>query len=189
MAKQTASQIYADARAAGFNAAQATIMTAVALAESAGNDTATGDVALENNTWGPSYGLFQVRTLKSATGTGGDRDVNWLAASDANQAKAAFDISHHGQDFSPWTTYTRGTYLQFMGQAQAAAGAPTAVLTASSSGSSTGSVGGVRDLAVQAVFVVLGLALLGGGLVVALRPQLAAAGRTALKAGKVAAVL
>lgn len=186
MAKQTASQIYADARAAGFNAAQATIMTAVALAESAGNDTATGDVALENNTWGPSYGLFQVRTLKSATGTGGDRDVNWLAASDANQAHAAWDISHHGQDFSPWTTYTRGTYLQFMGQAQAAAGAPTAVLTASSS---TGSVGGVRDLAVQAVFVVLGLALLGGGLVVALRPQLAAAGRAALKAGKVAAVL
>lgn len=187
MGKLTASQIYADARAAGFNPAQATIMTAIALAESAGSDTATGDVSLENNTWGPSYGLWQVRTLKAQTGTGAVRDINWLAGSDVNQATAAFSISHQGNDFSPWTTYTRGTYLQFMGQARAAAagdtgGSTPATLTGTGA---TSSVGGFRDLAVQAVFVILGLALVGTGLVVAFRPQLAAAGRTAAKAAVV----
>ena len=189
MAKRTPSQIWADLRAAGFNPAQATIMTAVALAESAGNDTSLGDVGIENNTWGPSYGLYQVRTLKADTGRGTDRDVNWLAASDTNQARAAWDISRHGADFSPWTTYTRGTYLQFMGQAQQAAGVATP--TGADSGTSgTGSgLGGVRDIAVQAVFVILGLGLLGFGIVRAAAPTVKPVVKKAAKAAEVAAVL
>src|SRR4051812_4551976 len=116
MAKRTPSDVYADLVARGFTPAQAVTMTAIAGAESGYDDANLGDVRLEDNTWGPSYGLYQIRTLKAQTNTGQDRDINWLAASDTNQATAAWDISQHGRDFSPWTTFTRGTYQQFLGQ-------------------------------------------------------------------------
>lgn len=32
-------------------------------------------------------------------------------------AKAAYNISNHGTDFSPWTTYTSGAYKQYLGKA------------------------------------------------------------------------
>jgi len=185
VAKRTVSQIFADLRAAGFNAAQATIMTAIALAESGGNDTILGDTGIQTSVWGPSYGLYQVRTLKAETGRGTDRDVSWLAASDTHQAKAAWDISRGGVDFSPWTTYTRGTYQQFMGQAQGAAGGASAAPAATPVLNPFGSLGGARNIAIEAVFVVLGLALLGAGVAKAVAPTVH---RAEQKAAKVAAV-
>jgi hypothetical protein len=199
VAKRSASEIFADARAAGFGVAQATIMTAIALAESGGDDTNLGDQNLEDGTWGPSFGLFQVRTLKAQTGSGQDRDVSWLAASDANQAAAAFDISGHGANFSPWTTYTRGTYQQFLPQAQAAAaaaGGPGGATPATpAGGGSSGGLGGpwwlpwnlpgaaadavagsalsgTRFIVLEGVFAVLGLGLLGAGLARTFQPQI-----------------
>lgn len=117
MAKRTASEIYQAARAAGFSAAQATIATAVALAESSGDDTIVGDVSLQNNTWGPSVGLWQVRTLKADTGQGTDRDVQVLQGNPLRQAQAAYRISGQGADWSPWSVYTSGAYRQYLGQA------------------------------------------------------------------------
>src|SRR5262245_26484467 len=98
-------------------------MLAVGTAESGLDDTTIGDVALETNTWGPSFGMFQIRTLKADTGLGTDRDINALAASDAAQARAAYDISRHGTDFSAWTDYVNGAYQQYLGQAAAAGAA------------------------------------------------------------------
>lgn len=213
MAQRSASDIYASLRGAGFGSAQAVVMTAVALAESGGSDTSLGDVGLENSTWGPSYGLFQVRTLKAQTGSGTDRDVSWLAASDANQAKAAYDISKQGSDFTPWTTYTRGTYQQFLGQAQAAAATSTAAggggaaLTGatgpfptwgpgwlpwnlpSDAGNAAynAALGGARSIVIQALAVTLGLGLVGVGLVRAFTPQIRRAQAKGEQAAKVAA--
>lgn len=191
--KRTASQIYAANRAAGFSVANAIVLTAIALAESGGDDTALGDVGLENNTWGASYGLYQVRTLKAQTGTGQTRDISWLAASDANQAAAAFQISRGGQDFSPWTTYTSGRYQQFLGQAQAAAqaspSAAAATLAAAPGMGSSSTASGVRDIAVQAVFVILGVGLVGYGVYRAVAPTVKPLARKAVKAAATAAVL
>ena len=65
--------IYTLARNAGLSAAAATTATAVALAESGGRTDAVGDVGLEDATWGPSVGLWQIRSLKAQSGTGQPR--------------------------------------------------------------------------------------------------------------------
>ena len=70
MATLSPSQIYTLLLQGGFSPDKARLMTAIAQAESARNPGAIGDVALQNGTWGPSVGLFQVRTLKAETGDG-----------------------------------------------------------------------------------------------------------------------
>jgi hypothetical protein len=172
VARHSASDIYAAARSAGLTVSQAVTATAIALAESSGDDQAVGDVNLQDGTWGISDGLWQIRTLKSQTGTGGIRDRNWLSGNVAHQAAAMVAISGHGTDWSPWTVYNTGAYQKYLGQAQAAAGAT--VPTADPTGL-TGLTGDVSQVASQAVDSAgrlllklgaggLGLVLLGVGL-------------------------
>jgi len=113
-------QAYTYARQAGFDPAAAVIMAAIDMAESGLNPNAEGDIGLETSVWGPSVGLGQIRTLKSQTGTGKTRDIARLKDPAGNMA-AAYEISNHGKDFTPWTTYTSGKYRQFVGQAKSAA--------------------------------------------------------------------
>lgn len=121
MPRLTFAQTYAYARQAGFDAASAVTMAAIAMGESGLNTDAVGDTTLANATWGPSIGLAQIRTLKADTGKGTDRDVTKLRDPLANML-AAFHISSGGKDFSPWTVYNTGKYRDFLGQAGAAAG-------------------------------------------------------------------
>lgn len=121
----TMAQVYAYARQAGFSPDTAVIATAIAMAESGNNPKARGDIGLETSYWGPSVGLEQIRTIKSQTGKGGDRDIARLDDDPLQNMIAAYDISSHGKDFTPWTTYTSGKYRQFLGQATAAAGGAT----------------------------------------------------------------
>ena len=114
MATLSPSQIYTLLLQGGFSPDKARLMTAIAQAESARNPGAIGDVALENRTWGPSVGLFQVRTLKAETGTGSDRDIQRLLNNPAEQVKAALKISNDGANLRPWSTYTSGAYLKFL---------------------------------------------------------------------------
>lgn len=186
MAKRTPAEVYAALIAAGFSAPAATTMTAISGAESGWDNTALGDVNLQTNVWGPSYGLFQVRTVKGDTGRGTDRDISRLAGSDAAQAKAAYDISQGGRDFSPWSVYTSGKYQSFL----PAAGTP-ATAAASSSGpfptwgpswlpwnwlagagnsAVAQSLSGVRSLALEAGFVLLGIGLVGTGAFLVVSP-------------------
>lgn len=173
MAKRTASDIYATLVAAGFSKSSAITMTAIALAESGGDPTARGDLGLQTATWGPSYGLFQVRTLKAETGRGTDRDISALSSSDLRQAQAAYAISGKGLSFSPWSTYTNGSYRRFLDQAKAAANGDGQVLDGGT-GEGVGTSGGVsgwmtgvtsqmRDLTIEGVFVILGVGLVGVG--------------------------
>ena len=121
MATLSATQIYAALRRAGFSPAKAVIMTAVSLGESGGRSDAQGDTSIQTDKWGPSYGLFAIRTLKSETGSGGYRDIVALSASIEHQAKAAYAISSGGGSFTPWTVFTSGGYREHLGQAQRAA--------------------------------------------------------------------
>ena len=143
MAKRTASDIYATLVAAGFSKSAAITMTAISLAESGGNPSILGDQGLQTSTWGPSYGLFQIRTLKADTGKGTDRDINALAKSDLRQAQAAAKGG--------------GTVLD--------GGTGSGVAT---SGGVAGWVSGItdkmRDLTIEGVFVVLGVGLVGVGI-------------------------
>jgi Lysozyme like domain/Bacterial TSP3 repeat len=110
------SQVFTLLLQGGFPPDKARVMTAIAQAESSLNAGALGDVNLETAQWGPSVGLFQIRTLKAETGTGSDRDIQRLLNNPAEQVKAAMDISNKGNNFGPWSTFKSGAYLQFLNE-------------------------------------------------------------------------
>jgi len=140
VAQVPASQIYAAELAAGFDPSAALIGTQIAEAESGGNPVALGDTSIEDGTWGPSYGLWQIRTVKGQTGQGGTRDISALSAGVSAQAAAEYQISRGGTDWSPWTTYRTGAYRRFASLAQSAAAAVGG--PSSKSGSSSSAAGG-----------------------------------------------
>lgn len=100
---------------------------AVADAESGLDPAKVGDVGRQTATWGPSVGLWQIRTLKAETGKGTTRDVDKLTGDPAAQARAMAEISHGGRDWSAWTVTTMANptgflrYTAAMPLAQAAA--------------------------------------------------------------------
>lgn len=110
------------ARSAGFNANDAAIMAAIAMAESGGrsgahnNNAATGD---------NSYGLWQINMLggmgperRRQFGIGSNEDL-FDPATNANAAKAVFG----SQGFGAWSVFRSGAYKQYLPAAQAAAAA------------------------------------------------------------------
>jgi hypothetical protein len=166
MARLTFAQAYGYARQAGFDPASAVIAVSVGMAESGLVTDSRGDVGKQGAYWGPSVGLMQIRTVKSQTGTGKDRDISRLDDPLQNMI-AAYDISKKGKDFSPWTTYEDGKFRQFLGQASTAAGAPsssgpTQATNASFLGNMT--IGALTGKAHVIVLSLLGIAA-GGALV------------------------
>lgn len=112
---------------------------AIAMAESCGGDPlAVGDTALVNETWGPSVGLWQIRSVKAQTGTGQPRDVNRLTDPTFNarsMVTIAGDSERAGRSpWYPWTVYKEGTYRTHLNAATAAA---NAVLAGTSGGGSS----------------------------------------------------
>lgn len=99
------------AKNAGFDRESAIIATAITFPESEGNPNAVGDVKLETNTWGPSLGLWQIRTIKD--GSDHYRDPN-LLSDPSFQAEAAYHISNQGTNFKPWSTYKSGAYQKYI---------------------------------------------------------------------------
>jgi cell wall-associated NlpC family hydrolase len=108
----SAVEIYRYARLAGFSPDQAVTMTAVALAESGGNAGAHNPHG-EN-----SQGLWQINAAAHPN------YANQNLYDPLTNARAAFEVSHGGQDVSPWTT-THGVgtakYIGFRSEAEAAA--------------------------------------------------------------------
>lgn len=156
-------QTYALARRAGFDPAGAVIMAAIAAGESGLNPAAVGDVNLQDAKWGPSVGLPQIRTLKADTGTGRTRDIARLTGDPLAQMAAAYEISGHGRDFTPWTVYTQGLYRKFLGQANAAAAGAPGYVPGATVVQPVGLVDdfsvGANGLMVQAVAIGLGVVL------------------------------
>lgn len=209
MAKLTPGQIYAAARAAGFDPARAVIATAIAMAESHGGDPlAVGDEDLANGEWGPSVGLWQIRTRKAETGTGSVRDISALTGSVSAQAAAAYAISGRGNDWSPWTVYNTGAYQQYLGTAKSAAGDPNALTVGwddylpwnapgTAGNAVRDAIGGVlsdslppaRRLALTVVVVGLGLGLVAVGLASSMAPMASRARDRALGTARAAAAV
>ena len=101
----------------GFHGSALQTAYAIALAESGGRPNAIGDVGLQDSKWGPSVGLFQIRSLK-----------NWKAYNDPYRdatrlpnpyynSEAAYAKSNHGKNFNAWSTYTSGAFLKHLGEA------------------------------------------------------------------------
>jgi hypothetical protein len=146
--KLTASQIYTLLLQGGFDEPEARIMTAIAQAESARDLGAVGDVALQTDKWGPSVGLFQIRTLRSETGTGGDRDIEALTNNPEAQVKAAFNISNGGENFRPWSTFTSGSFRKFL-DTPLQAGVPVPALAGAGAPVQAGVVAGGDPFAID----------------------------------------
>jgi cell wall-associated NlpC family hydrolase len=111
MAVLSAAEIYHFARLAGFSPDQAVTMTAVALAESGGNPGA------HNPNGENSQGLWQIN-VAAHTDLAGTNLYDPLT-----NARAAYRVSHQGQDVSPWTTTHGGdaSYLSHRVEAETAA--------------------------------------------------------------------
>ena len=105
---------------AGFTGPDRAVAVAVALAESNGDAGAVGDTGLVNATWGPSIGLFQIRSLNAQRGTGGERDelANRDPRTNARHAHAVY--AEAGHTFGPWSTFTGGAYKARLAVAHAA---------------------------------------------------------------------
>lgn len=104
--------IFALAVDAGWgDAHSAQVATAIALAESGGDASATN----RNINGSTDYGLWQINTIHSdilATGQWSDPSAN---------AKMAHEVyAQAGDHFTPWVTYTTGKYLAYMPRASKA---------------------------------------------------------------------
>lgn len=112
----TALIAYNAAQRAGFTGAALLITTAIAGAESSFDPNAKGDVNLQTDKWGPSVGLWQIRSLKNPSiypYPDNLRDASKLTDPDYN-AKAAYAISKQGTDFSPWSTFVNNAYQSWL---------------------------------------------------------------------------
>lgn len=107
---------------AGFTGVALVTAVAIAGAESAFKPNAVGDVNLIDNKWGPSVGLWQIRSLKNPGAyTGPDKLRNESSLTDPYfNARAAYAISKGGTDFKPWSTYTNGMFTKFTATAATA---------------------------------------------------------------------
>lgn len=120
MAKLTLGQSRAILRAEGATDQQAIILSAIMMPESGGNTEAQGDQHLTNNKWGISYGAWQIRTLRTQTGTGKCRDIQALRASIRHQARCAVKLANSATGFNHWTAYKTGAYQQHLSAARTA---------------------------------------------------------------------
>jgi LysM repeat protein len=101
----------------GFVGEERAIGVAIVLAESSGRSDAIGDVSLEDATFGPSVGLFQIRSLKADKGSGRTRDelANLDPATNARHARQVFLDA--GSRFTPWSTFNSGAHRRFLDRA------------------------------------------------------------------------
>lgn len=102
----------------GWPDAQLDLGQAIAQAESAMYSDAVGDITLANEKYGPSIGLFQIRSLRSPQSFGGNDLYRyaWPLRNPFFNCAAALAITKGGTDFSLWSTYTSGSYKTYLGQ-------------------------------------------------------------------------
>lgn len=138
MAKLSPAQIaHVAITAGGFRGEDAALMVAIAMGESGGNTDATGDVTLQNATFGPSFGLWQVRSIKAQTGTGQERDASRLKDPFFN-ARSAASI-RKSQGLNAWTVFSKGIYKKFLPAARLGVARPDAnIPVGSTPGGATG---------------------------------------------------
>lgn len=90
----------------------------MSFAESGGYSDAVGDVTLVNDKWGPSIGLFQIRSLRNPLAfNAADRyRYAWALRHPDFNAHAAYVISQGGTTWDLWSVYKSGSYQQHVGK-------------------------------------------------------------------------
>ena len=109
--------------AQGFRGKSLQTAFAVALAESGGRTKALGDTGITNKTYGPSMGIFQIRSLKDPKKFGASgqwRDGKRLFDPSFN-VKSAWNISNEGKNWKAWSAYKNGSFSQYLDDAESAA--------------------------------------------------------------------
>ncbi|HEX7276298.1 MAG TPA: peptidoglycan-binding protein [Acidimicrobiales bacterium] len=136
MSVLSAEEVARHCHQAGFNGEALVTIVAIAKGESGFDAGAVGDVSLQDEVWGPSIGLLQIRSLHEEKGTGGTRDE--LANLDpGHNAESAFEISSHGHSFRPWSVFTADIFRRFLDDVRPACQAVDG--TVSSAGTGAGS--------------------------------------------------
>lgn len=146
-------QIANYAKVAGFTGNSLVQAIAIVLAESRGDTSARGyNRDASGNVTSTDRGLWQINSYYHS-------EVSDNCAYDAQcSSQAAFRISSHGQDFTPWATFNSGAYKAFMSRALTASGTgsqpstppPTPSTTNASGGTGVGSqVLGFQPIAVS----------------------------------------
>ena len=97
----------------GLDPERAIVATAIAWAESGLDPDAVGDEDLADDKWGPSIGLWQVRSLRAHLGSGQERDANRLH-DPAFNGQSMMAISSRGSDWNPWSVFRNGRYRQYL---------------------------------------------------------------------------
>lgn len=100
---------------------------AVAIAESGGNPKKIGDKGLQDEKWGPSVGLWQIRSLKAEQGKGTIRDASKLT-DPAFNARSMFSISGGGKNWDAWSVTHPSDPLGYMRYVAAQGTAETAAV-------------------------------------------------------------
>jgi hypothetical protein len=191
MAKLTAQQIAGAAKAAGFPDNELATATAVALAESGGETTATN----RNTNGSVDYGLWQINTVHGSLLSQGDK------FNPTDNAKMAYTVwNGAGRKWSPWSAYNNQRYRTFLPTASLAAAAPTATPASAAipnptpGGAAMAAAGGTADiislisgLTSGGLWTRLGAFLLGGILILFSLWKLTGAGDIIVQTGKVAA--
>lgn len=126
MTQLSASQIASVVKEAGWPLAEIPLAVAIVLAESGGHTDSRGDVSLMSRTWGPSIGLFQIRSVNSEKGKGTTRDE--IANLDPHiNARHALEI-RRSQGLGAWSVFNTGAYKQHMAKGLLGAANPLAIL-------------------------------------------------------------
>jgi hypothetical protein len=105
-------------RLAGFPDDKVDVAQAIAMAESQGYADAVGDLTITSAIWGPSIGLFQIRSLKSPPAQNSPTDLwrwAWPLKQPFYNAQAALAISKGGTDWAAWSVWTSKSYEQYLG--------------------------------------------------------------------------
>lgn len=103
---------------AGFKGDARDIAAGIVWAESGLDARILGDTTITTAKWGPSVGLFQIRSLKNPSAYSGD-DAKRIASKlyDAEyNCKLAYSLSRKGTYWVPWSTYNHGSYKRFKGK-------------------------------------------------------------------------
>jgi hypothetical protein len=116
----TQTGIYILCRKVGFPPRSAKIASAIALCEAPVWNTDVpkadfsmiGDQDLADETWGFSYGGFQIRSLRAHKGTGLPRDEDRLLRPRFN-ARSALTIRRQS-GWNAWSTYKSGMYKAYL---------------------------------------------------------------------------
>ena len=185
MAQLSIEQVARYALDAGFTGESAAVATAIAMGESGGRTDARGDTTITTSRWGPSIGLWQIRSLNADRGTGRQRD-EIANLNPATNARHAFQISGGGTNWRPWSVYSNGRYRAFLARARMAVANPSATPGPTISPADTTGGGGSGLNPFAAIFdpglwLRLGTFLLGAGLMMFALYRLTGIGETVVK--------